>query len=155
MPRPKFLLNADSNLSRTECRCPRAAPRLFDSNRSPTTCQASGVKEIWLFCLRPVVKARRLIGISGPGASPQSDSHSISSDSFVAQLPAGLRSPLFSYLIAHQMPARIVYDSYKSGIGMQRTGRPRSEAGSLWCVGTNGGFLTVFLRKSAEIWGEH
>jgi len=134
---------------------PRPAPRLFDSNRSPTACQASGVKEIWLFCLRPAVKARRLIGISGPGALPQSDSHSIYSDSFVAQLPAGLRSPLFSYLIAHQMPARILCDSYKSGIGMQRTARPRSEAGSLWRVAPNGGFLTVFLRKSAEIRGEH
>jgi len=39
--------------------------------------KASSVKEIWLLCLRPVVKARRLIGISGPGALPQSDSHSI------------------------------------------------------------------------------
>ena len=86
---------------------PRPAPRLFDSNRSPTACQASGVKEIWLFCLRPAVKARRLIGISGPGALPQSDSHSIYSDSFVAQLPAGLRSPLF--LIS--LPIKCLHES--------------------------------------------
>ena len=111
---------------------PRPAPRLFDSNRSPTACQASGVKEIWLFCLRPAVKARRLIGISGPGALPQSDSHSIYSDSFVAQLPAGLRPPLFSYLIAHQMLARILCGSHKVGIGIATNWEPSIKLISLW-----------------------